>query len=137
MWSFLLGLIPGAFKTIDGITTAIANERLAQISAKTDQERIASQERVSALQARRDALVIAQANPWTARVQAFIALSAGTVIFKLLAWDKVIGSLAGCAGEAGRADSCYMFRTDAIPDNQWYVVTAVVGFYFLASVFKK
>lgn len=137
MWSFLLGLIPGAFKTIDGITTAIANERLAQISAKTDQERIASQERVSALQARRDALVIAQANPWTVRVQAFIALSAGTLIFKLLAWDKVVGSFAGCSGQAGHDTSCSIFRTDPIDPTQWYVVTAVVGFYFLASVFKK
>lgn len=138
MWSILLGLLPGVFKSIDGITNAISNERLATISAKTDEERIASQERVSALQARRDALIIAQSNPWTVRIQSFIALSAGIIIFKLLAWDKVMGSFMGCARtDAWHDVACNTFRTDPIDPTQWGVVTAVVGFYFLASVFKK
>jgi len=42
MWSMLLGLIPGLFSTVNGITNAIANERLALINAKTEQERIAA-----------------------------------------------------------------------------------------------
>lgn len=137
MWTALLGLLPGVFGTINGITNAISNERLAVIKAKTDEERIAAEERISALQARRDALVIAQSNPWTVRVQTFIAMSAGIIIFKLLAWDKVVGSLSGCAGIAGRDDSCAIFRTDPIDPTQWAVVTAVVGFYFLANAIKS
>lgn len=137
MWAALIGLLPGAFGAINNITNAISNERLALITAKTDQERIDAQERISSLQARRDALIIAEANPWTIRVQTFIAFSAGTIIFKLLAWDKVVGSLAGCAGSAGQDPSCIIFRTDPIDPTQWAVVTAVVGFYFLANAITK
>jgi len=56
---------------------------------------------------------------------------------KFFAWDKTVGSLAGCAGEVGRTlAGCETFRTDALDANQWWVVIAVVGFYFLAS-FRK
>ncbi len=136
MWSFLLGLIPGAFKTINGITNAIANERLALISAKTDQERIDSQERINALQVRRDAL-IAKKSPLTDLIMFILALGPGVVLLKFFAWDKTVGSLSGCAGEAGRTlIGCETFRTDPLDANQWWVIIAVVGFYFLAS-FRK
>src|SRR6266436_6291817 len=96
MWSILLGLIPGLFNTVNGITNAIANERLALISAKTDQERIAAEENIAVLQTKRDAL-IAKKSPMTELIMFLLALGPAAVLLKFFAWDKVTGSLYGCA----------------------------------------
>jgi hypothetical protein len=132
MISFLLGLIPGAFNTINGITTAISNERIRKIDATTDQERIAADERIKSLQAKRDVLI---AESGSSKVNAFLraALAAPVVVVlsKLYIWDKVVGSASGCAGPMGSALECATFRTDPLDTNQWAIITAVVGFYFL------
>lgn len=132
MWSLLLGLVPGLFNTVNSITSAIANERLKLIEAKTDQQRIASQERINSLQAKRDVLVAESgASRINAIMRATIGASVAVIIAKLLVWDKVIGSFAGCAGEAGRALECNIYRTDILDPNQWQIITAAIGFYFL------
>jgi hypothetical protein len=132
MISFLLGLIPGAFSTINGITSAISNERIRKIDATTDQERIAADERIKSLQAKRDVLI---AESGSSRVNAFLraALAAPVVVVlgKFYIWDKVVGSFSGCAGPMGSALECATFRTDPLDTNQWAIITAVVGFYFL------
>lgn len=132
MTSFLLGLIPGAFTTINGITNAISNERIRKIDAVTDQERIRADERIKSLEAKRSVLV---AEAGTSRVNAFMRASLGAsvaiVVAKLLVWDKVIGSFSGCAGPMGSALECATFRTDVIDVNQWSIITAAIGFYFL------
>lgn len=132
MISFLLGLIPGAFSTINGITNAISNERIRKIDATTDQQRIQADERIKVLQAKRDVLV---AESGSSSVNAFLraALAAPVVVVlgKFYIWDKVVGSFAGCAGPMGSALECATFRTDPLDSNQWAIITAVVGFYFL------
>ena len=132
MITFLLGLIPGAFNTINGITAAISNERLKKIDATTDQARIQADERIKSLEAKRSVLV---AESGSSRVNAFMRASLGAsvaiVVAKLLVWDKVIGSFSGCSGPMGSAMECATFRTDAIDPNQWQIITAAIGFYFL------
>jgi hypothetical protein len=132
MWS-LLGLIPGLFTTVNGITNAISNERINQINAKTDQERIASQERINSLQAKRD-LMIAESgsSKINAIMRASMGASVSLIVAKLLVWDKIVGSFKGCAGPVGQGlDYCSSFRTDIIDANQWSIITAAIGFYFL------
>jgi hypothetical protein len=129
----LLGILPKAFGTIDNITNAISNERIKKISAQTDQERIKADERINSLQAKRDVLV---AESGSSRINSFIragiAVCATIPLAKLFVWDKVVGSFYGCAGSAGRnMMGCETFRTDPLDANQWAVITAVVGFYFL------
>lgn len=130
MW--LLSLIPGLFNTVNGITAAISNERLKLIDAKTDQQRIAVQERITSLQAKRDVLV---AESGSSRINAFmrasIAASVVVVLGKLFIWDKVVGSFSGCAGPMGQSLECITFRTDPLDANQWGIIVAVTGFYFL------
>lgn len=130
--NFLLGLIPGLFTTVNGITNAISNERISQINATTEQQRIASQERVSALEQKR-AVMIAEsgASKLNAVMRACIGASVAAAVAKLLVWDKVIGSFHGCAGSAGQAMDCSSFRTDPFDANQWSIITAAIGFYFL------
>lgn len=132
MWSLLLGLVPGLFTTVNGITNAIANERISQINAKTDQEKIASQERINSLQAKRDVMI---AESGSSKINAFMRASMGAsvslIVAKLLVWDKIIGSFKGCAGSAGQSIECSSFRTDLLDSNQWSIITAAIGFYFL------
>lgn len=132
MLSFLLGLIPGAFTTINGITAAISNERIKKLDAETEQERIAADERIKSLEAKRSVLVAeAGTSKINAVMRAAIAASVVVVLAKLFVWDKVIGSFSGCAGPLGGALECATFRTDPLDKNQWGIIVAVVGFYFL------
>ena len=132
MISFLLGLIPGAFSTINGITNAIANERIRKIDAETDQQRIQADERIKSLEAKRSVLVAeAGSSNINAIMRATMGASVAVVLAKLLVWDKVIGSFSGCAGPMGGALECATFRTDPLDSNQWGIIVAATGFYFL------
>lgn len=127
----LLGLIPSALGTIDGITKAISNERIAATNAKTEQDRIAAQERAAALSAKRD-LMIAEASRSNvnAGMRVFLALGPAIILSKLFVWDKAIGPFFGCVGK-DTDDWCNLFVTDPLDANMWTVITAVIGFYFL------
>jgi hypothetical protein len=124
MLSLLLGLIPGALATVNGITNAIANERIAGLNATTQQDKIASDERVNTLLARRDALLAASHSPWTSVMQFMIALGPMIVLNKILIWDKALGDYTSG-------------HTDSLDPNLWWVITATVGFYFLADTIKR
>jgi len=133
-----LGLLPKAFDTLNGVVNAIRDEKIVQLNAKTDQERIASQERQTQLEARRDVLIAEASNPrwgWiNASVRLLLALNVILLTTKLLTVDKVIGSLHGCTNEIilARPDNCYLFRTDALGQDLWGLVALVFGFYFLS-----
>jgi len=134
MWGLLTslpGLISGLFGSINHITDAIKDEKIALLNATTDQERIASQERISALEQRR-AVMIAEApiSRINLYVRAFLGLPSGIVIWKLLVWDKVVGSFVGCSGPTAPG-TCKTFNTDALDAHQWQIIMIVVGFYFL------
>ena len=132
MISFLLGLIPGAFSTINGITNAISNERIRKIDAVTDQERIRADERIKSLEAKRSVLVAESGFSRTnAFIRAALAVPVVVVLGKLYIWDKVVGSFSGCSGAFGSAYECITFRTDPLDTNQWGIIVAVTGFYFL------
>jgi hypothetical protein len=133
-------LVSGMFTTINGITAAIANEKLAQINAKTTEEQINSAERISTLQAQRD-LMIAEAatSKLNIIVRSSIALGPALFLLKVFLWDKVIGSFAGCSGHT-LPGTCSTFVTDPLDNNLWSVITIVLGFYFLyegAKLFKR
>lgn len=120
-----LGILPKALGTIDNITNAIANEKIAGMQATTQQAQIASTERVASLEAQRDAF-IAETQKSKLPIYTQTALAAGPVFIlnKIFFYD-----------ETG-------FGTTTIPINSplWQVIMVVVGFYFLhsmASMFKS
>lgn len=130
----LPGMIGGLFGTINGITAALANAKIAQITATTQQAQIEAAERVNTLQARRDVL-IAEAGSGSRLnliIRSVIAIGPASVLTKLFLWDKVIGSLVGCS-QAPRG-TCGIFTTDALDTNMWTVITVVLGFYFVSEV---
>ena len=133
MWfTTILGLVPGLFNTVNGITNAITNERIKLAQAQNESDRVASQERIASLQAKQAVLI---AESGSSKINAIIRAGFGLValgiVSKLLLWDKVVGSFMGCAGEAGHALDCATYNTDPIDASQWTVVTAAIGFYFV------
>lgn len=133
MLSFLLSvpsLISGLFGTLNGITNAISNEKIALLTATTQQEQIAGNERIATLQQRRDVLIAeAGSSRLNIYVRAGLALGPLVILLKLFVWDKVIGSLVGCS--QAPAGTCGKFTTDPLDAHQWQVVMIVIGFYFL------
>lgn len=115
----LLALIPGLFTTVNGITTAISNERLKLIQAKTDQEKIAAQERITSLQAKRDVLVAESGRSnINAIIRGCIGGGVAFLLTKIFVWDKALGDYTGG-------------HTDGLDSNLWQVIMATIGFYFL------
>lgn len=137
MLGAILGLIPGLFSTVNGITKAISDERITAIKAKTDVERIQAEERAEALKAKRDVLVASSAYPFDTIVRSLMAVSVLAIDLKLLLWDKVIGSLSGCGGDFGQLPGCEVFRTDPLSTEQWAFIAAVHGFYFLYMAVRR
>lgn len=120
----LLSFIPGLFNTVNGITNAIANERLKLIQAKSDKDKIDSQERISQLEMQRQ-ILLAKTGHWETRLMTFaFGVGPAVLLTKIYIWDKALGSWTNG-------------HTDPLDQNLWYVITAQIGFYFLASVFKR
>jgi len=132
----LPGLFTGFFNSVDKLTAAISNERIALINATTDRERIEIQERINSLNAQRDVLMEdskrSSIDMW---LRTAAAIAPILVISKLLAWDKVVGSLAGCVGK-NTPPSCAIFTTDPIPSEQLWFCLVVYGFLFVHSMVK-
>jgi hypothetical protein len=128
------GFFTGMFGTINGVTKALGDAKIAAINAGTEQEKIHANERVSMLQARRDVL-IAEAGSGS-RINLIIrsgfALVVLIVFIKLYLWDKVIGSLAGCS--QAPAGTCGIFTTDPFDENWWKIASVVLGFYFVSEI---
>lgn len=133
----LLGLIPSALSTVNGITNAIANERLAKLKAKTDEEKIAADERILTLQARRDVMVARAGKGWDSTATFLLSIPVIAFDMKILLWDKVASSFAGCSGKFGDLPGCEVFNTDKLSPEMLAFVGAVHAFYFLYIAMKK
>lgn len=119
MLSLILGLIPGLFTTIGGITNAITNEKINLAQAQNQSDQIAAQEKIASLQAKRDVLI---AESGHSNINAFIrGCIGGSVAFlllKIFVWDKALGDYTSG-------------HTDPLDPNLWNVIMATIGFYFV------
>lgn len=121
---FWSAIIAGILDPITKITGQIAQVRLEAEKAKTDKDRIAANERVKSLEARRDVLVKSGDNWFNGVIRALFAIPFIAYIWKLIIWDKVLGRGS----------------TDALSSDLTYLLMVVVGFYFLhwtVNQFKK
>lgn len=147
MWilSWLLKFIPffGTISSaIEAITAKIVDWKVAQTNAQTDQERIHAEENIKVLEAQRDILLkqSAEAEYITTLTRLGFAFPAAIILWKVYVWDKGIGSLMGCSGDTTGKLECLKFTTDKLDSNLWWVIFAVVCFYFtqnLATIWKR
>ena len=114
MWSFLLSLIPGLLNTVNGITTAISNERIARINADTDQEKVEIDERIKTLEAQRDVLIADSVHSnLDLTMRTILAAGPAFILLKIFMVDKVFD------------------LTTTLSPELWNVIMVTVGFYFL------
>lgn len=120
MWSFLVGLI----NPLSAIAGKIADYKIVEAKAETDQERIHAQERIKALEAKRDVLVAEANMPGNIIMRAWLAFPPSVVVAKILIWDKALGQWTHG-------------HTDALDPNLWWLVMAVYGFYFVQQITNR
>ena len=111
IFTALLGLAD----PISKIAGKIADARIAAINATTDKERIEQEERVKALEARRDVLKAEAGGRVNAIIRALLAVPVVVFLWKVIIWDKVLS----------------LGTTDDLSENLWYVTMMVLGFYYL------
>lgn len=113
--SFITG---GTLKTIIG---AIADARRDAQNATTEQARIAAEERVKALEAKRDVVIAASANDRWWSTRELIGKCVFLYVFKIIVWDTV-----------------FQFDVTPNPGEQvTLIVMTVIGFYFVSRAAEK
>ncbi len=117
--TFIPNLISGLFTTINTVSNNLSNERINLQNATTDREKNEIQERISALQATRDAL-IADAAKSKVDMWVRVGFAAGPLVYlnKIFLYDKVLG----------------YGSTDPLDPHLWYVVMVIIGFYFVHNI---
>ena len=119
MLGLLLGLVPGLFTTVNGITSAITNEKINLAQAQNQSDQIAASERIATLQAQRDVMIAeSQSSRINAIIKAGFGISCLAPIAKIMIYDKALGQWTGG-------------HTDPLSPELWTVISACTGFYFL------
>lgn len=142
MLSIILGAITGLAGPIAQATTSITGLMKAKVDAKSNTELAKINSELEQVHDRKAVLLAEAGNRIASLLNAvqrnLMATAVSIIIWKLLVWDKVVGSYYGCTGPAARdLLKCDTFRTDPLDTNQWAIVGAVAGFYFLTSAFGK
>lgn len=140
----LLGFIPTILTTITGLGTSgssiaksISDAQIAREKTKSDTKLKEIDAEIAALHDRANVLVAEAGARVNGAIRAVLALTTVPLLIKILFWDPVIGSFMGCAGKPASTPGCSTFLTDAIDPNRWWVVGAVIAFYFVATSFGK
>jgi len=115
----LIGFIRGWLDPISKIVGQIADAKVAMRNAQTEDERIASGERINALNARRDLLLTtSRFDMW---VRAGFALPFVIYNVKLVVWDKVLA----------------LGSTDPLSSELFRIEMICIGFYFLYEITSR
>lgn len=106
---------------LPAIISEITKERTKQLDAKTQQEKIASEERIKVLEARRDVIIQSQKEKVGEWVRLLWALPFIIYVWKLVLFDKVLG----------------WGVTDPLSPTLEYILWTVLGGYFLLAATKR
>lgn len=118
MWTTILSLVGVISKNL---ISEIADARVKVTDAKTEQERIAAQERLDILTARKDIILQGQKDKVERWIRVLWAVPFVIYTWKLIVWDKVLG----------------LGATDSLSPTLEYIMWTILGSYFLDSTIKK
>lgn len=120
------GFIGAIADPITKITGQIADAKVKLEQAKNDKERLAAEERVKTLEAKRDVLVAqaASGDRTASLIQALFALAVLVWLVKRLVFDTALHQWTG-------------WTTPALPEELEPIVLAVIGFYFVDIIAGK
>lgn len=118
MWKILLSFLTGPLTEISNDLKEAYQSKLA---AQNDAEKIAADERINLLEARKTVILAAQSDPFERFVRIGFALPFIVYINKVVLWDKVLG----------------WGVTDGLSNNFTYIMMTILGGYFLETTVKR
>lgn len=117
MWKLLVSLVTGP---LSSISQDIKEAYQSKLAATTDVERIAADERIALLEARKSVILAAQSDPIERLVRVGFALPMVIYTWKLVLWDKVLS----------------LGATDGLSPELWQLFWIVVGGYFIDTTIR-
>jgi len=120
MFLSILSLVFGALPTV---INSLSKARLELAEATTEQEKIAANERIKVLEARRDILLKESETPWNNVARFLFVAPVATYWAWTIVWDKILCPSGNCS-------------TDPLADWQMNIFWTILGFYFLTDLTK-
>lgn len=117
MWKLLLGLVTGP---LSSISNDIKEAYQSKLVAANDAERVAADERINLLEARKSVILAAQSDPIERLVRVGFAIPMVIYTWKLVLWDKVLS----------------LGATDGLSPELWQLFWIVVGGYFIDTTIR-
>lgn len=118
MWTTILSFLGLGLKAL---TTEIVDAKVKAIDAKTEQEKIAAQERVDTLNARKEIILQGQKDKAERWIRIIWAAPFIIYTWKLIVWDKIL----------------QFGTTDPLSPTLEYIMWTILGAYFLDATIKK
>jgi len=118
MWIKLLSVLGLGIREI---TKELVEAKVRVLDAKTEQERIAAQERVDTLNARKEIILQSQKDKVERWIRVIWAIPFIIYTWKLVVWDKIFG----------------LGVTDPLSPTLEYIMWTILGAYFLDATIKK
>ena len=135
---FLTGLAGPASNLINNITEL----KKMRAKAESDKELREIDQLIQEAHDRKAVLVAEAGNRiaglLNASMRIVLAIPAAAILWKL-AYDKIGGSYFGCRGviPRGMTNFCKQFGTDSLGSELAFLITAVIGFFFLTTWKRK
>lgn len=118
MWTVILKLLGIG---LPAVMSQLSKERERLADAKTEADRINSQERIEVLEAKKEVIIQSQGNRLGEVVRLLWAIPFILYVWKLVLWDKVFG----------------YGSTDSLGPILEYILWTVLGGYFILGVTDK
>jgi hypothetical protein len=118
MWTTILSLLGIGIR---GITQELVEAKVKVSDAKTEQEKIAAQERVDTLSARKEIILQGQKDKAERWIRIIWAVPFIIYTWKLVVWDKIL----------------QFGTTDPLSPTLEYIMWTILGAYFLDATIKK
>lgn len=117
----MIGWLLKLINPIRAITKQIVDLKVKQVNAETEQQRIAAEVELAALEAQKQLLIAEQSNFMTRMVRPLWALAFIIYTWKVIVWDKVFG----------------LGVTDPLDEKMWGLMMLVAGAYFIGRSSEK
>lgn len=117
----MLGWLIGLINPLGPIVGRIVDTQARLAAEANSERRIALEGELAVLQARRDAILAAQADPMERWVRIGFAAPFVLYIWKLVVWDKLLG----------------WGVTDNLSGDLWAILYIVLGGYFVDTVVRR
>jgi len=118
MWKLLAGLFTGP---LSDIADDLKEAYQSRLQAENNEQKIAADERIALLEARKSSILAAQSDPVERWVRVLFSLPFILYVNKLVIWDKILG----------------WGTTPNLSEDLWTMFYIILGGYFVDTVVRR